>query len=147
MRGVKGLHPYKGELLTIDEISERSGFTVGQLFYRRKKYRCTFEEAAHRQTERSKRIEWNGRMLKYSEIAAETGLHPDTIRRRHEAGVPLKIAATCEVMSAQDRAMWMHKNNHEIDEFIAEGSWRDRCAKKICSEVGWNDPRKDSPRE
>lgn len=142
MGGKQKLYLYKGEMLTLQEVAEKTGMTVGQLIYRTKEYGCGIEEAVQMLMKRGKRLEWNGRLMKYSEIAAETGISAETIRRRVESGVPLEIAATRKVMSAQDRAMYMHRENFEIIQYVNEGSWRDQCAKKICRDVGWNDPRK-----
>ena len=142
MRGIPILHQYKGEMLKLSEIAERTGLTEGQLLYRMKERGCTAEEAVTAVMHKAKRCEWDGEMLRLSEISARTGIRPETIRNRLKSGVPLEIAATRRVITAQERAYALHRENYATDLYIADGNWRDACAKKICKDVAFTDPRK-----
>ena len=86
-------YPYKGEMLTITEISERTGIpkdTIRQRLRNGMPFEKAFSAEDHRVARFKAKTkifaEYKGEMLPLSEIAERTGIKMMTIRERYRRG-------------------------------------------------------------
>lgn len=142
------LHQYCGEMLTLDEVSTRSGLPKTTLIYRMCEYKVSAEEASQMVFEKEKRFEWvDGRMLTLREIELITGIKAVTIKERLRRGIPFVDACTQKSCSARKYGIDVTPKLSDEELYLLDGEVNQRAAKAICREMLGIDPRKLNLRE
>ena len=130
MKGAK--YAYEGEMLTISEISRRTGITRGQLYRRLAKNGGDMEEAVRGATKGNVRLHmWHGKLMSMREIARRTGINPSTIAwRMRRYGVDAEVATQKSALGQEKQYMFRGKwmSLAEISEVsgVAKHSLRQR---------------------
>lgn len=103
------LHPYKGEMLTVTEISRRSGVSRCVLVDRANKYGISIEKAAEMGTTKEVKAKrglhpYKGEMLDVYEIARRCGVSRTVLQERsRRLGITLEQAADMGRMDSRAR--------------------------------------------
>lgn len=142
------LHPYKGEMLTLEQISERCGVNKQTLHSRIKNHGCTAEEAASMEMRVIRTYPWtDGRSLTIREISAITGIKQNTIESRMRAGVPFLDACTQKFCPRRKYDLDTAPRLSDEEKYMEDGQRNQRVAKSVCKAMLGIDPRKVGLRE
>ena len=122
---------YKGQVMTLGELSALTGITPSALRYRIFRKKMTVDQAIEYDPTRAnvKLYAWNGKMLKLSEIAKETGVVLGTLYDRLKKGIPLEEAA--KSFEPNDACEITTEATVDVREMYED------IAKRICDKFGF----------
>ena len=122
---------YKGQVMTLGELSALTGITPSALRYRIFRKKMTVDQAIEYDPTRAnvKLYTWNGKMLKLSEIAKETGVVLGTLYDRLKKGIPLEEAA--KPFEPNDACEITTEATVDVREMYED------IAKRICDKFGF----------
>ena len=122
---------YKGQNMTVGELAVLTGLSPAILRYRIFRKKMTVEQAIEYDPTRAnvKLYAWNGKMLKLSEIAKETGVALGTLYNRLSKGIPLEEAA--KPFEPKDACEIIMDSTVDVREMYED------IAKRICNKFGF----------
>lgn len=137
------LYEYRGEMLPLRTIADRTGMEYSILYHRMKKYMCSAEEALtiRRRKINARRFMYEGEMRTIMEISEMTGVSAHTISERVKRGVPIEIAATQKHVRLRDLGLDVTPKLSPLERYMRAGSERHVRAKKTCKTFMNSDPR------
>lgn len=137
------LYEYKGEMLPLRTIAERTGLKCDTLYHRMKKHMCSAEEALEiRRRGNVRKFTFQGEMRTITEIADMTGIPAHTISERVKRGVPIEIAATQKYVRLRNLGMDVTPKLSPLEKYMRSGSDQHIRAKKACKTFMNSDPRR-----